>query len=418
MEPHLLSTILHLKPLRDILIIGVSSFLLYAVVDFAYGFIFPPKPYDSYKERLTSPAYKNEPYFSEEFLIESFIQPGEWTTREGTRLVFPKEFHGKYFNVDILNPTGLPYRRTINKVGEAKPVRTVLLLGGSTVYNSEVPDESTMASQLSRMLNDYSDHLFHVLNTGVTSANTTQDLERLELELRSGLRPDIVISFSGVNDALQGVYFGDPDGVMFSHATKPTLPQPKPNGFKSLVRESIPSWAYEAGKQIKGFLIPNRIYQALALRARYNKLRETPPHLLDEPAVYKLAERTAVKFEENVSGMHALGRQYGFRFLVFLQPHMYSGREYREMRDVEMTKKYDALRYPKIEVALSAAYQELRKAIDRLRDNDINAYDLSGLYDRKSENIFLDSHHVNSQGNMMIAAAVAMTIEPISPAKE
>jgi lysophospholipase L1-like esterase len=404
-----------LRLLRDAFLIGAFSFLLYAVGDLAYGLLFPPRPYDSYKERLTSPAYIKEPYYSEEFLIESFIQPGEWLTEEGTRLVFPKEFHGNYFNVDVLKPTGLPYRRTINKVGDAQSVRTVLVLGGSTIYNSEVPDEYTVASQLSRILNEDGNGSFYCLNAGVTSANTTQELERLEKELQMGLRPDIVISYSGINDSLQGVYFGNPDGVMFSHETKPAVLQPEPNRFKSFVKEFMPAWAYEAGKHVKSFLVPNRIYQALALRTRYYKLRETPLHMRDERAIHNLAEKTAILFEKNIARMHTLSNKYGFNFLVFLQPHMYSGTDYRESHDVELARQFDAIRYPKIEIAFAAAYHDLAKSVDRLRARGINAHNMSTLFNGKNENIFLDSHHVNSSGNTGIARAIHETIRTDLP---
>ena len=64
----------------------------------------------------------------------------------------PVEIHGRYFNVDRLTPTNLFYRRTINSPDSGNPPETgrpevtVLFLGGSNVYGSEVPDEMTIPS--------------------------------------------------------------------------------------------------------------------------------------------------------------------------------------------------------------------------------------------------------------------------------
>ncbi len=201
---------------------------LYVILDVSFGIIKPLKPYASSPERLTARAYVNEPYFSEEFLIESFVQPGGWISPEGTKLIFPQEFHGKFINVDILPPVNAPYRRTINDIPaeilkrENKDnFKKILILGGSTTYCGQVPDSYTIASNLAKNLKTApTQEKYFILNAGVTSANSSQEIERLTYELDRGLRPDMVIIYDGVNDITQGIYFGDPDGVMFSHNRK------------------------------------------------------------------------------------------------------------------------------------------------------------------------------------------------------
>jgi hypothetical protein len=130
---------------------------------------------DSYSDhktfRLTRPApYLGAPYFSEEFINESFVQPGGWSTPPGTSLLFPNDFKGRFFTVE----NGI--RRTTDTPGQAS--KNLFLFGGSTVYNSEVPDSYTIASYLQRKLASTGINDYRVLNYGVTSVSTNQQLER------------------------------------------------------------------------------------------------------------------------------------------------------------------------------------------------------------------------------------------------
>jgi lysophospholipase L1-like esterase len=401
--------VLSVRPRRHLLYqaLGIMCVggLLYAAVDVGYGVFFPRKPYDGYQERLTAPAYAGEGYFSETFLAESFTQPGGWHTQAGTRLVFPNEFHGQYFNVDLLQPTGLPYRRTVDPAGpRLGPL--ILLLGGSTIYDSEVPDAYTVASLLAAILNKSGRGSYTVINAGVTSANTAQEAERLEMELRRGLRPTFVVSYSGVNDALQGVYFGNPDGVMFSDANRPREPPPRQRVVRDLVQTHLPPWLFNAGRAVVTFR-PTRIYQALVLRARYRRPRGAPQHLDDPARVEALAVRTAQRYEEHLVQMHRLGDLWGFRFLAVLQPQIYSGKNYRERADVTFAEQFDAIRLPRVEAAFDASYRELQRALPRAQREGVRIFDLTRLFDGKTENVFLDSHHVNAKGNLRIAKAIA-----------
>ncbi len=394
--------------------LGIMSLagLLYAAVDLGYGLLFPPRPYDGYQERLSAPAYAGEGYFSEEFLAESFSQPGGWHTQAGTRLVFPNEFHGKYFNVDLLPPTGLPYRRTVAPAGSS-PGPLVLLVGGSTIYGSEVPDEYTVASLLADILNSSGSGPYTVMNAGVTSANTAQEAERLEMELQRGLRPAFVVSYSGVNDALQGVYFGDPDGVMFSDANRPRELPPRQRVVRDLAQSQLPPWLFDAGRSLVHFFRPTRIYQALVRHARYQRPRVVPEHLGDTARVDDLAVRTAQRYEEHLLRMHGLGDRWGFRFLAVLQPQIYSGQDYRERADAAFVEHFDAMRLPRLEAAFDASYRELRKALPRAERAGVRVFDLTRLFDGKTENVFLDSHHVNAKGNLRIAKAIAKALAAV-----
>ncbi len=384
---------------KNICIIAAITIALYYLVDMVYGVLFPynPKPYENYPERLTSSAYINEPYFSEAFLSESFAQfqpPGGWVTPEGTILVFPKEYQGTYFHTDRLGKS--TYRRTINRYPPFDPgVTTVLLLGGSTIHCAEVPDEFTVASLLASRLNDeLQPHKFAVLNAGVTSVNSTQELARLEWELNNGVRPDIVVVYDGVNDILQGIYFDNPQGVMFSSAKKQ-------------------EWEYRI-KRLKEMVLPRNIYKTIK-RKQLKRKRLVPPNMQDDANVAAKARQTAAIYRRNIEAMQRLADQYGFRFYCCLQPNFFTGNFTHRTADLAEVAALNDKNSPLMDKAFTVGYPLLQEVVAELRAQGMAAYDLTHIFDDKKDNIFIDFCHVNSIGNRIIAEHLAKIIAAGAP---
>jgi hypothetical protein len=396
------SVVLALK--QSLVILAISG-LLFLLVDTTFGLLGKPKPYATHRERLTSPSYEGEPYFSERFLVESFTQPGGWLTPEGTRLVLPREFHGEYFNVDVLAPTGLTYRRTVQGDARGTVPTTILLLGGSTIYNSEVPDELTVASQLSSVLSGWSGRSFVVINAGVTSASSVQEIERLGYELKNGLRPDVVVSYGGVNDVLQGTYFGNPDGVMFEGSMRPS--QATEDGAKGRVIRLIPEGVLRVYRAARSLVSGTHIFRALVIRRKSEGASRSPGHLGDGMAVKELVRRTRDRYVESMLEGEQIARRNGFRFVSVLQPHLYSAPYADGLPDLELAREAENRRMPGVELAFTSAYPSLREAVGQLRGRGVSAYDCSRLLLARTSNIFLDSHHVNSNGDRLIACALA-----------
>jgi len=361
-------------------IIGAISIALFWIVDAGFGLAFPTKVY---AERLTAAAYQGEPYFSEQFLEESFTQPGGWETPRGTRLILPRPYDGNAFHVDVLAPTGLAYRRTYNPESEDPAgERLILLLGGSTVYDSEVPDELTVASQLSALLNRQDGPRYRVLNAGVTSVNTAQERERLELELARGLKPWAVVTLNGVNDVNQGVYFGQPEGVMFS------------GDQRNRVREWL------------GAVLPLNIWRSIRARALRANARVAPEHVTSARAVEALSADTADVYVRNIAAMHVASHQAGARFWSVLQPHLFSA-QYARDTDIEEAEQLTERTLPGARAVFDSSYRALRGAVDKLQLEGVRASDASQAFAGKRSDIFLDMAHVNSVGNRMLAEYLA-----------
>ena len=368
-------------------IIGTTTIVLFYLVDWGYGLAVPTKPYAASAERLTASAYKHEPYFSEAFLVESFTQPGGWETPPDTRIVVPKPYAGKDFHVDVLPPTGLPYRRTINPDATDPQARVVLLLGGSTVYNSEVPDRLTLASQLSALLNATGGPPYVVLNAGVSSVNTTQELERLEAEIARGLKPWAVLTLNGINDVNQGVYFGSPEGVMFS------------GDQRSRTKEWLRA------------VLPLNIWHSFRVTAQQRNTRTVPAHLDTIESIDALAVETGKVYSRNVEAMYRVSQRAGAHFWSVLQPHFYST-EYQHSGSADLAEvaALTERTLPESRAAFESGYRELRATTSTLRARGIGVSDASGIFADKTDDIFLDMAHVNSIGNRMLAEHLAALV--------
>ena len=74
----------------------------------------------------------------------------------------------------------------------------ILLVGGSTLYGPEVPDDYTLASQLSKRLNSLDPaHRYVIYNAGVVAADSAQDRDRVAYELSRGLKPYMIVAVDG-----------------------------------------------------------------------------------------------------------------------------------------------------------------------------------------------------------------------------
>lgn len=366
------------KVIIDSLIVILISYFLYIFIDIIFGLI------TGTKHNLNITLYSKEPYFSEEFLAEIYTGQKGLIAKKGTRLIFPKEHHGKYLNVDVLLPCNIPYRRTLNSINNQikdminNKVNILLLLGGSTMYCSEVPDQLTIASILSKELNNINNggERYYVMNAGVPSANSIQELERLRYELERGLRPDIVVVYNGVNDVFQGVYLRNPEGVMFSYS--------KINRTKEIIRK----------------IFPLNIVEYIKENAAIHFIDNLSIEKINEFAL--LADQTKEVYKRNVMEMHRLANKHHFRLIVILQPHLFINGYNEKQTDVIEAKKLTIERFPKLENTYSIGYPRLKNVISEIYEDGVEAYDLSEILIYKKEDIFLDYCHLNGVGNKMI----------------
>ena len=132
---------------------------------------------DDQEFRATQPPpYRGAPILLRRVHRRVVSPAGRLAPLPGTNAILPNDFKGKYFTVEngIRRTTDVPQGATV----------TIYLFGGSTLYNSEVPDDHTVASYLQRELVEAGFGGYRVVNFGVTSVSTNQQVERLGADYR------------------------------------------------------------------------------------------------------------------------------------------------------------------------------------------------------------------------------------------
>jgi hypothetical protein len=342
-----------------------------------------------YEELSHNPACASKPWFSREFVASKLVQPPNWYTPPGYSLILASDYKDKFFTIRDgiratvgFDPQGVPPGR--------RP-RKLVLLGASTTYCAEVPDEFTWASQLQKRLAAIPETRdIEVVNCGITTVVSLQEVERLEYEIRRNNIPDFCIFFDGMGDAFVGVMCGKPGGTMIGE-----------------YRRHTDTVLFATLKQIGRISVAaTTIYRSILTSQLKNNSVDTRSKL----TVREQAEATANLYERNMLRAKEICDRYRIRMIVFLQPHLYSigGRPWtsHERAMADAAQKIHGF-------ALRACYPLLREKVSRLRQRGIIAYDITEAFDRNLEPIFADDLHVETAGNGIIAAAILEKALPV-----
>jgi len=314
--------------------------------------------------RLQRPEpYVNAEYFSKDFINEAFSQPGKWLLEEEYGGVKPSNYKGKWINVKNNR------RVTINKPRDY--LGKIYLFGGSTVYNGEVPDNLTIASQLASLgANEY---LYEVVNMGATSIHSAQQVGRLKSEIKLNKR-DFVIFYDGVNDVLQRIIYENQEGYMIG--------QPKKESF----------WM----KLIRSKRKYSSILQIMYSEMIKNSKEVSPVLINDSVDDYINILVDTNKYVEN----------QGAFFYHFLQPTLFTKNKLND---------YEQMLVEKGEPFVPLQFVEPYKKSYPLIENRLKNFDfsnsLTGIFNKLDKSPFLDYCHVNHIGNKIISENIWINIK-------
>lgn len=362
-----------LAPLAVVLIIvEIAARSYVAALPYHRGF---------FRTRGTNPAYTTKPWFSTDFLTSAITQPGGHYTPAGTSLILPRDYQDEYFNIHrgVRRTTGSMWTSDLGA-----PVRLVMI-GGSTVYCSEVPDGFTLPSQFQSHLSaEPETRRIIVENYGVTTVHSKQELERLEWEVAQGRIPQVAVFYNGVNDIIQGIYNASPQGTI----------QATEEGYRHSLRFRMAE--HSAAAELVFFGRAGRM-------PPLHGAGGMPPHLADADRVAELAIETADAYEANMRQAFDLCQKLGIRFFLFLQPNTCSIRS-RPLTEHEQSMLDEG--FAGIRIAFEAGYPLLQDRVRNLQASGIQAFDISDCLDANREPVFLDFCHIESDGNGIVAEAI------------
>ncbi|MCZ4353639.1 hypothetical protein O4H61_14055 [Roseovarius aestuarii] len=312
--------------------------------------------------RTTPQPYQDAAYFSPELLDEMADLSGNHYMAADSNKVYLKDFEGRWYNVVD------GHRKTVDQPENAQ--RKIYLFGGSTVFNIEVPDEYTIASQLQKMVNRVTDSTA-VINMGVTSIDSGQQLSRLVEDIR--LQPqDIVLFYDGVNDVMQRVVYENQDGYMIGRPKEePFLPR--------LLRKLAGELA---------------IFRVALNQAERDKAID-PEVINSATDAYLSVLNTA----------QAFSLDSGATFYHFLQPTIYTKRETNTYENSILDR--DATSGSQL---VKSAYEQTYPVFQSALSNVPFSTDLTAAFDGLDPSPYLDFCHINHVGNRVIAESIFQTI--------
>jgi lysophospholipase L1-like esterase len=257
-----------------------------------------------------------------------------------------KEFENQQFRSTELNV--IDGRRVTTNV-PSRVRQNIYLMGGSTVFCSEVPDRYTVPSFLQRLVNAVDDSI-SVSNHGQRGATTANRLRYFE-SLDGISRDDIAIFLFGDNDC--GTYLDQ---------------KRHPLTRIVVVVERLSKYGFEIFKWLYGEIAP-----------RFWRNRS-------HSSVKKLIQQ----FEKTAQ----LCQKRGVKLLCVLQPNIFT-----LVSQLEYDLRLRHSSSTEISVSVNDAYP---KYVHWLRDKDF-AVSAADIFNRSPDHVYLDWAHLNARGNEKLA---------------
>ncbi|MCA9551733.1 MAG: SGNH/GDSL hydrolase family protein [Myxococcales bacterium] len=247
----------------------------------------------------------------------------------------------------------------------------IFVTGGSTAFSVGAPnEESTIAGFLQAALNESRSATSTIAYEVITFANPSWATTHERIAVQNVLQhfdPDLVISFSGTNDAV------------WSHLGRDT------HFFRTHYGET---WF--------------QVADAASRLAGRGPLRD-PVRVADAPV--PVAQAVA-RLVDNVRVARFVLAQRGVPYLYALQPTLYAA-SHPTAREVGLRAKQD----PSKVTYFAEMYPEISRQLEALEGDGLTFVDLSDVFaDAGGEEMFLDAYHFGDRGNRHIARALARAV--------
>jgi lysophospholipase L1-like esterase len=242
---------------------------------------------------------------------------GEWAVRhrERTRSTVPgtmsqmfyrhrRLMHGLVRGMDYYGwvSVGRQGFRGMREVSQTPPdsVTRIIVVGGSTTFDSNVSDSSSWPARLERVLNARSPGRYEVLNAGVPGFQVLDDLVRLQAELQ-WYDPAIVVLYQGHNDLFNTL------GRAIGSGSGTTAFDPRPDEIPTV-------YPWERWLERHSLLYNKVTQRLLAMRYRSSGIRQrtqvSPQTFENQVAI------GAERFGREVRAFLAVAQSHGFQVIV------------------------------------------------------------------------------------------------------
>ena len=267
-----------------------------------------------------------------------------------------KDFKGETITIADGIRTTYPYQ----KVNNTDSIKTVLFLGGSTIWGTGVDDLHTIPSYFNKKNNSN----YNSINLGESGYSAYQSLEYLRLQILNGLSPDFIISYDGVNNSPSNL------PGPFHHARE--------NQLKQILKGA------DRHQKVFHFMKYTRTLLA--------QFRQESPPAIKKPISSNRNISAATELLDSWSEMKKIANYQKAEFICILQPNIYAGNpDINNLKNIEL-RKLDYTYYRDVRILLQT---------EKYLHLENNFIDLTQAFDNMP-NTYVDFCHVSSLGNEKI----------------
>lgn len=307
----------------------------------------------------------------------------------GGNVVFDpyRAWWGRRLDSPLLGVDSLGRRRTIQHALAPGPAhRTVLMLGGSTMWGYTVRDSSTIPSLVSARLAALGYQDLEIVNLAQGGYNATQALITLVLELRAGRVPAAAVFLDGVNEIGPGFEGEQPGDVYAERRLSGEFESEAPSFGRRLL------WYIQ-----RHLLFVERLSEVVRPIKPAQQVQLSPGQCHAAAAYYLGVAQQA----------SALGRTFGFPVLMIWQPTL--ALTHKTLSSWE--------RYQISLVPLGRVQKACAPALDSLITTarpPVPVLRLQGVFDRDTGTVFFDDWgHVVERASPRLADTISAALAPL-----
>lgn len=290
-------------------------------------------------------------------------------------------------------------RRTTNTAGAETPQR-VYVFGGSTIFGVQAADDETIPSYLSRRMSDTASPRY-VRNMGQLGYTLPQQVRFFTELLKTGDVPALAIFYFGCNDLYVSLRAGKPMQVFQQQEIRNRLGNiwllhgDTDAGNYSLINRRLLTgfdFSWITPRHIKLIYYPSAILKRL-------RRVETPPPATGElsaPQRQAIADHIITETTRQADFLETLAKTYGFRYMLALQPILYT-KSHQSPQEAVLIEKAAAFAYDRYSSELYATIAA------GLRRSGRHITDLTPAVSGRTDTIYTDECHMLPTGNAVIA---------------
>ena len=270
----------------------------------------------------------------------------------------------------------------------------ILVLGGSAAWGwGASANRHTITGALEEMLNEDSSGVTYRVMNGAFLAWTSLQERITLMEFYERFDPDLVISFTGFNDIISVQYGNKRELLRLEYSM---IEEAVENNIK-------PMSTMKAVRKVVGSLGIWRLVVYFR-----EQLPSGKPGRVDYKS--KRAERGIPKVLDRYLSMANYTASHGDRFLLVLQPEIYTTEKQLTAAEAEVKEWLDARNSVNFDATFIQYRSDLVQGLSALSTAGITVIDLRSVFDTVSETMFTDDSHFNDSGYRKIARALQRNI--------